>query len=141
MTLQPLLHELRLSRGCSEFVLGKSKAFVAGQGLSIATEHLESELAATARAGKVLCRVKQGLSNALGAQDLLAGCKESLECPSYEVALRFCLSYPQVSTTIAGMLTLAEVARNVVASEAGPLSLESCEHIEATHKTRQFLLS
>ena len=78
---------------------------------------------------------------ALGAHDLLAGCKESLESPSYEVALRFCLSYPQVSTTIAGMLTLAEVARNVVASEAGSLSLESCVHIEATHKSRQFLLS
>ena len=78
---------------------------------------------------------------ALGAKDLLAGCKEYLESPSYEVALRFCLSYPQVSTTIAGMLTLAEVARNVVASEAGSLSLESCVHIEATHKSRQFLLS
>jgi aryl-alcohol dehydrogenase-like predicted oxidoreductase len=78
---------------------------------------------------------------ALGAQELLAGCKESLESPCHEVALRFCLSYPQVSTTIAGMLTPAEVARNAAASEAGPLSRKSCEYVEATHRTRQFLLS
>jgi aryl-alcohol dehydrogenase-like predicted oxidoreductase len=78
---------------------------------------------------------------ARGARDLQACCAESFESPAYELALRFCLSYPQVTTTIAGMLTPAEVARNVVASEAGPLSLESCKHIEATHKTRQFLLS
>jgi len=78
---------------------------------------------------------------AMGARDLLACCEESCESPAYEVALRFCLSYPQVSTTIAGMLTPAEVASNVLASEAGPLSLESCAQIEALHKTRQFFLN
>jgi aryl-alcohol dehydrogenase-like predicted oxidoreductase len=78
---------------------------------------------------------------AMGARDLLACCKESFESPAYQVALRFCLSYPQVSTTIAGMLTPAEVASNVLASEAGPLSLESCARIEALHKTRQFFVN
>ena len=78
---------------------------------------------------------------AMGARDLLACCEESFESPAYQVALRFCLSYPQVSTTIAGMLTPAEVASNVLASEAGPLSLESCARIEALHKTRQFFVN
>ena len=78
---------------------------------------------------------------AMGARDLLACCEESIESPAYQVALRFCLSYPQVSTTIAGMLTPAEVAINVLASEAGPLSLESCASIEALHKIRQFFVN
>jgi hypothetical protein len=65
VTLQPLLHELRLSRSSSEFILGKSKAFVAGQSLGVATENLESELAASALSGVIFCRFKQGLSNAL----------------------------------------------------------------------------
>ena len=78
---------------------------------------------------------------ATGARDLQACCAESFESPAYELALRFCLSYPQVSTTIAGMLTPAEVAKNVLAAEAGPLLLKSCSQIEALHKTRQFLLN
>ena len=78
---------------------------------------------------------------AMGARDLLACCEESFESPAYQVALRFCLSYPQVSTTIAGMLTPAQVASNVLASEAGPLSLESCASIEALHKIRQFFVN
>ncbi len=78
---------------------------------------------------------------AMGARDLLSCCEESCESPAYQVALRFCLSYPQVSTTIAGMLTPAEVASNVLASEAGPLYLGSCARIEALHKTRQFFVN
>jgi aryl-alcohol dehydrogenase-like predicted oxidoreductase len=75
---------------------------------------------------------------ATGARDVQACCAESFESPAYELALRFCLSYPQVSTTIAGMLTPAEVARNVLAAEAGPLLLQSCIQVETLHKTRQF---
>jgi len=78
---------------------------------------------------------------ATGARYLLDSCSESLESPAYEVALRFCLSYPQVSTTIAGMLTSDEVAKNVLASKSGPLSFKSRKEIEAIHNTHQFLIT
>jgi len=39
-----------------------------------------------------------------------------------EIALRFCLSHPAVSTAIPGMRTTRNVERNVAAVEAGPLS-------------------
>jgi aryl-alcohol dehydrogenase-like predicted oxidoreductase len=38
-----------------------------------------------------------------------------------EIALRFCLSHPAVSTVIPGMRSIRNVERNVVAAEAGPL--------------------
>jgi aryl-alcohol dehydrogenase-like predicted oxidoreductase len=78
---------------------------------------------------------------AAGALDLLACCQESFESPAYEVALRFCLSYPEVSTTIAGMLTPVEVASNVLAAQTGSLSLKSLAQIQALHQKRQFLLA
>ncbi len=43
------------------------------------------------------------------------------------VALRFCLSHPAVSTVIAGMRRLVNVRRNVAAIEEGPLDLEVLE--------------
>ena len=39
-----------------------------------------------------------------------------------EIALRFCLSQPAVSTVIAGMRSLRNVEANAAAVEAGPLS-------------------
>ena len=39
-----------------------------------------------------------------------------------EIALRFCLSHPAVSTVIPGMRTVRHVERNVAAVDAGPLS-------------------
>jgi len=78
---------------------------------------------------------------AAGARDLHACCTESFDTPPYQVALRFCLSYSQVSTTIAGMLTPEEVVANAKASDAGPLSSDSCARIEALHKTRKFIVS
>ena len=38
-----------------------------------------------------------------------------------EMALRFILSHPAVSTTIAGMRKLEHVRQNIAASDAGPL--------------------
>ena len=77
---------------------------------------------------------------AKGAHDLFACCEESRDSLSYQVALRFCLSYAQVATTIAGMLTPEEVVANVLTSQAGPLLPKSCSDIEALHKTRKFIL-
>ncbi len=78
---------------------------------------------------------------AAGARDLLACCTESSDTPPYQVALRFCLSFSQVSTVIAGMLTPGEVVANAKASGAGPLSSDSCARIETLHKTRKFVIN
>ena len=74
-----------------------------------------------------------------GARDLHSCCQESLETPSCQIALRFCLSYSQVSTTIPGMLTPEEVIANAKASDFGALSSDSCARIEVLHKTQTFI--
>ncbi len=76
-----------------------------------------------------------------GAHDLHDCCKESSINPKYQTALRFCLSYSQVATTIVGMLTSEEVLANVCASAIGPLSKQSCFAIEEIHKKRNFVVS
>ena len=77
---------------------------------------------------------------AIGASDLLACCEESQRATPAQVAIRFCLSYPQISTTIPGMLTPEEVKFNSAASVAGTLSPDACAAIEAIHKRRSFLI-
>jgi aryl-alcohol dehydrogenase-like predicted oxidoreductase len=47
------------------------------------------------------------------------------------VALRFCLHHPAVSTVIAGMRTVANVHRNVAAVDEGPLSDEQLAKLRA----------
>jgi aryl-alcohol dehydrogenase-like predicted oxidoreductase len=74
-----------------------------------------------------------------GAKALQACCGESSIDPPYQLALRFCLSYPQVATAIVGMLTPDEVLANAAALEAGKLSSDSCGRIEALHKVRNFV--
>jgi aryl-alcohol dehydrogenase-like predicted oxidoreductase len=51
-----------------------------------------------------------------------------------QIALRFCLSYPAVSTTIPGMLTVAHVEDNAAASDAGPLSADVRQHMEQLYE-------
>ena len=75
-----------------------------------------------------------------GARDLHACCLESSDNPQYQIALRFCLSFPQVTTTIVGMLTPEEVTANVLASDAGRLSLESCHRVRVIHKINKFVV-
>ncbi len=78
---------------------------------------------------------------ASGARELHGCCAESSDTAPFLLALRFCLSYAHVSTATAGMITPTEVASNAQASNAGPLSQESCARIEALHKTRKFIVS
>jgi aryl-alcohol dehydrogenase-like predicted oxidoreductase len=73
-----------------------------------------------------------------GSKETIKSCKESLNSPAYEIALRFCLSYAQVSTVIVGMLNSKEVNMNVNASDKGPLSINSCNRILEIHKKKQF---
>ena len=57
-----------------------------------------------------------------------------------QVALRFCLSYPAVSTTIPGMLKAAEVEENVAASDIGPLSESELSAIVAVYRGNDFFV-
>ncbi len=57
-----------------------------------------------------------------------------------QVALRFCLSYPGVSTAIPGMLTQAHVDDNAGASRMGPLSEEERRRLEELYEQHRFFL-
>jgi aryl-alcohol dehydrogenase-like predicted oxidoreductase len=55
-----------------------------------------------------------------------------------EIALRFCLSDPAVSTVIAGMRSLRNVEANVRAVEAGPLSDDELARLRPHRWLRDF---
>lgn len=58
-----------------------------------------------------------------------------------QLSLRFCLSYPAISTAIPGMLTSAHVAENVRASRLGPLSHRERSNCEKIYTQHTFFLS
>src|SRR5208283_3313617 len=55
-----------------------------------------------------------------------------------EIALRFCLSHPAVSTVIPGMRSTKHVAANTAASDAGPLSSEMLRKLREHRWVRSF---
>jgi len=55
-----------------------------------------------------------------------------------EIALRFCVTHPAVSTAIPGMRTVRNVERNVTAVERGPLSAEQLDVLRPHRWTRNF---
>jgi aryl-alcohol dehydrogenase-like predicted oxidoreductase len=55
-----------------------------------------------------------------------------------EIALRFILSEPAVSTVIPGMRSLRNVERNIAASDAGPLQPDERERLRAHRWVRNF---
>ena len=55
-----------------------------------------------------------------------------------EVALRFCVTHPAVSTAIPGMRTVRNVERNVAAVERGPLSDEQVAALRPHRWVRSF---
>jgi aryl-alcohol dehydrogenase-like predicted oxidoreductase len=55
-----------------------------------------------------------------------------------EIALRYCLSHPAVSTVIPGMRSLRNVNANVSAAELGPLSAEELEVLRHHRWVRNF---
>jgi aryl-alcohol dehydrogenase-like predicted oxidoreductase len=57
-----------------------------------------------------------------------------------QVALRFCLSYPSLSTTIPGMLKSSEVEDNVGASDLGPLSDKQLAAIVQIYRNNDFFV-
>ncbi|MDP9170157.1 MAG: aldo/keto reductase, partial [Acidobacteriota bacterium] len=57
-----------------------------------------------------------------------------------ELAMRFCLSHPAVSTVIPGMRSLASVEANVMASGQGPLPAKTMEILHGHAWDRNFYL-
>ncbi|MGP8152011.1 MAG: aldo/keto reductase [Acidimicrobiales bacterium] len=55
-----------------------------------------------------------------------------------EIALRYCLSHPAVSTVIAGMRSLCNVEANLSAADLGPLSAEEIEILHHHRWVRNF---
>ncbi len=58
-----------------------------------------------------------------------------------QVALRYCLSFQSVATTIPGMMCEKEVIENVAASEQGPLDDTTLAEISATYSQSSFFVS
>lgn len=57
-----------------------------------------------------------------------------------QVALRFCLSYPGVTTVIPGMLTATHVDENTRASDLGPLPTDDLRRIEELYAGESFFV-
>ena len=75
-----------------------------------------------------------------GAADLLAAVSARPGAEGAESALRFCLSFPAVSSVIPGILTPAESAENARASASGPLPAQAVEAVLAINRRRQFFV-
>jgi aryl-alcohol dehydrogenase-like predicted oxidoreductase len=75
-----------------------------------------------------------------GAADLLAAVSAQPGAEGAASALRFCLSFPAVSSVIPGILTPAEAAANARASASGPLPAPAVEAVLAINRRRQFFV-
>ncbi len=75
------------------------------------------------------------------AQTLFRRCLSQHRCQTpAQVALRFCLSYPGISTIIPGMMTREHVEENVRASDFGPLPEDDLGRIEALYAEEDFFV-
>jgi len=68
------------------------------------------------------------------------GIAESAAVTGAQVALRFCLSQPEISTVIPGMMAPAEVEENVRASDAGPLAAADLARIGEIYRGNEFFV-
>jgi len=75
-----------------------------------------------------------------GAEELLAAVPRPPGSSNTQAALRFCLSFPAVSTVIPGMLSVAEVDENAGASEFGPLPPQAVEAVLSLNRIRSFFV-
>jgi aryl-alcohol dehydrogenase-like predicted oxidoreductase len=75
-----------------------------------------------------------------GAQELLAVVSASPGKSAVESALRFCLSFPAVSSVIPGILSAAEAEENAKASSLARLAPEAIEAVLAINRTREFFV-
>jgi aryl-alcohol dehydrogenase-like predicted oxidoreductase len=75
-----------------------------------------------------------------GAERVLAAVPRPSGATATQTALRFCLSYAEVSTVIPGMLSPAEVDENAEASRLGPLPAAAVEAVRALNRTHAFFV-
>jgi aryl-alcohol dehydrogenase-like predicted oxidoreductase len=76
-----------------------------------------------------------------GARDLLAAVSASPGAEGVQAALRFCLAFSEVSTTIPGILTPGEAAQNAAASVRGPLQQKAVAAVLEINRNRQFFVA
>ncbi|MFZ5781030.1 MAG: aldo/keto reductase [Pseudomonadota bacterium] len=76
-----------------------------------------------------------------GATDLLDAVAAAPGAPAVRAALRFCLSFGEVATTIPGILTPREAEENAGASALGPLAAEAVEAVLRINRQRQFFVA
>jgi aryl-alcohol dehydrogenase-like predicted oxidoreductase len=76
-----------------------------------------------------------------GAQELIAVVSASPGRSAVHSALRFCLSFPAVSSVIPGILNVEEVEVNSAASALGPLPRETVEIVLAVNRRREFFVA
>src|SRR5262245_920105 len=76
-----------------------------------------------------------------GAMDLLGAVSASPGREGVQAALRFCLSFPEVATTIPGILTPDEASENAAASALGPLPRQAVEAVLEINRSRQFFVA
>ena len=82
----------------------------------------------------------QHIHNWVRGSKKILSCKEdsSLQTDT-QFALRFCLSYPRVTTAIPGVLNELEVKENIKASDLGPLQDNEIEDVQKTYHKLQFI--
>src|SRR5262245_3921176 len=76
-----------------------------------------------------------------GAADLLAALSAQPGEAAVHAALRFCLSFPAVSSTIPGILRPEEADQNAAASGLGPLEPPAVAAILEINRTREFFVA
>jgi aryl-alcohol dehydrogenase-like predicted oxidoreductase len=76
-----------------------------------------------------------------GAADLLKAVKAAPGQEGARSALRFCLSFPPISSVIPGILTPAEADANAAASDFGPLPSDAVEAVLRINRQRQFFVA
>ncbi|MBI3615671.1 MAG: aldo/keto reductase [Candidatus Omnitrophica bacterium] len=74
------------------------------------------------------------------APELFAPVRVKNRCSNTQMALRFCLSYPAISTVIPGMMKAKHVVENVSATALGPLDTEDLMSAERIYQTNDFFL-
>ncbi|SJZ42422.1 Predicted oxidoreductase [Enhydrobacter aerosaccus] len=75
-----------------------------------------------------------------GAADLLHAVGAEPGPSAVQAALRFCLAFPELSTTIPGILTSDEAEQNARASDLGPLPAAAVAAVLEINRTRDFFV-
>ena len=82
----------------------------------------------------------QQIQNWIEASKKILSCKKNSSAQTdTQFALRFCLSYPQITTAIPGILNDLEVEENIKASDLGPLKDNEIQKIKKAYYEVQFL--